>query len=151
MRDLIGLPKKAHIKGHGWVDLFVENHEVYSYGGLFDWLLGVMFKKAWTDVFPELISQGFRFEAVMKECVKDLKNPTKFAEITDWYYPDPGDMTHRLKKFYHTAEGNRVARDIANKLITCKNWDQLCDFMNLQSDFQKKMADRVIMGELLHG
>ena len=137
MHILLGLPRKAHIISE-YRDLEIENHKVTNPSCIMGWLLGVIARNEWRYVLSQMISQGFKLDGVIEQCIADMQDPKKFARIL--YELGRERYSHeKLKKLISTGLAKPIQQEITARLKACQNWDQLFHAINRNSVLLKKM------------
>ena len=138
MNKIAGLPKTAHVVWDEYNDLRVENHKVVSKDPMLRWLIFVTMCKKWDQLLPQMISQGFRIEAVIEECIADMQNSEKFTRVLYWVVDQHNSYKKRVK-IASSGQAKPVQQEIIAKLKTCKRWDQLFNAVKTNGDLLKKM------------
>ena len=140
MNKLVTFPKFAHIKFLG-DDLDIWDHKVVHSRGLLYWVLEVITSCKWNVVLSQMIQQGIRFDVFREECLHDLRDPKKFADLLMFV------ATHTRPTIrFHLASnmaGRQIAGDIIKKLENCKNWVQFYNVLRPGGDFLKKIGTTV--------
>ena len=140
MRSLNGLPMTARIEIKGWRNLWVEDQRVCNYDGLLFWLIDTIGHNHWDVALSELISQGFRFEAVIEECIEDLRDPEKCKKIIWWINDNRGMIDYSRYEFESRLTVKIVVKYLAEKLSGCKNWAQLYGIFSHKGRFRKNIS-----------
>ena len=133
MKPLVGLPRTAMIKGK-WFKIVVENHQVVNKCGL----MAAMMDMISGDYHGQkrslqMKSQGFKLDAVIEECIKNIRDPKIFSQIL-WRINGYKDNDVAL-----IQNGMPIARYIENRVRATKNWRSLYSMMSRQSPFVKHM------------
>ena len=128
MRKISGLPEKAwiHVGGMG---LEVKKQKVMVGNGLLFWIAYMVNIGVYSDVVTEFIQQGFKFEAVREECIRDTRNPKKFGAVIwkmDWWKIDNFKL---CRKFSASPGGIKTAKKMEQFLEKCGNWDELKEIL----------------------
>ena len=142
MHPLIQLPKTARLSLPAY-DLVVQDHKITSHKhGIFDVLLDAVRYDHWDDLLSQMISQGFKLEAVKDQCIKDLKNPQGLANAIghEFVYERSHTFARDLLK---SQRGQIFAADIIKMIRGCKNWKQFEKAISIKSDFWKAMICRI--------
>ena len=141
MLPLVGLPRTANVKSKQTSDLVIENHKVLYKDGLFSWLSFVITWADWDVVIPQLLSQGFKFDAVRDQCIKDIKDPEKLTRIL--YYMDIRCLASLddVKKFTATKHTAEIILLIESKLKSCRNWTEFHREFKRDGDFKEKLSE----------
>ena len=141
MEKIVTLPKTAHIKCNTCNGLKIVNHRVENRQSFLGWMCNGVHD--WDTVLPQLIRQGFHFGAVIDECISDLQDVTKFAHVINWTHGYSSDYS---KMFSKSMAGRRLATEFIQKLLACKNWNDLHNVINPDGDFQKYMSRKAKNG-----
>ena len=144
MNPLMGLPKTIFIET-SFTFLEIKNHIVTTHQCLMQWLVSVArygdLDQIGPHIRPHMIQQGFRFDAFIEECIRNMQDPKMFAFVFFWYRVyDPANM---LEKFSATKTAAKIALGIIIELKKCHDWDQLFDLMNADSDFSEEIKNRI--------
>ena len=146
MKPLIRLPKTADIVCPELNNLIVRNHKVVRpESGILWWLLDTVGYKHWNQVLPQMISQGFRFEAVIEECIEDLRDPEKLSVIIYWINNDKNRYENQKYLSENTQTGEKIAVRFAKKLHTYENWKKLNDAFTQTGQFRITMLSQITM------
>ena len=124
MRQFMQPPKSARIKCYIWDDLIIENHQILNDDGLLDWMGAIFVCKEWNEIVPQLISRGFKFNAFVEWCIRELTDTKKFAVFMS-YYVSSDDIRDRMYQFKDTQEGKATIKRIITLFFSCKNWNDL--------------------------
>ena len=141
MNKIAGLPKTARvICVNNYVrDLKIKNHVVVNSFGLLNWLIQVIGQHhLWNDILPQLISQGFKVDAVIEQCIADMQNSDKFLWIL-YKFGRHRHTSRKLDKLISTGQAKQVQREITARLKACQNWDQLFHALDRNDISVKKM------------
>ena len=138
MEPLIQLPKTAHITCGNCDDLIIEKHRIPGRTGLFFWLFISILNLEWGNILPQMISQGFRLDAVIQQCITDMKNPEKLRQVICLYYADSTE-DENLETLCHSSRGKILAGEITKILYTFRKWSQLYDMMKFHGDHKIKI------------
>ena len=134
MAKLITLPRTAHIIGGYCQDLKIENHMVTGDTGFISWLFEAINSYDWKTALPQMISQGFRFDAVMEQCIEDLKDIKKFEGFIYWFDYRTYDSSKRIK-FVASHAGEIIREEIIKKIKTCTGYKKLVKTMKRNNPF----------------
>ena len=141
MNPLMGLPKTARIVTKSVQDLVIKNHKVTDNNSFMYMILFMIENKHWKQVLPQLISQGFKIDGVIEECIRDMKDQKHVNRILSNFYCN--EKYYGYFKHSQSPEIVKIGECIIKKLKTCKNWDQLYQMMRKNSDFQKEMQKKM--------
>ena len=147
MREYIELPEKAYIKEYDWYELRVENHMVVSDISLLEWLLDVVMLDNWNKALSYLIQQGFKYDAVIKQCIEDLKDPKIVSRIMWWF--GRYNQTFRDEEFATSDTGKKFKAEFTAKLEIWKDWDQFHREMYWDGDFYKNIKKTTLEADKL--
>ena len=146
MRPLTQLPKSAYLESLGENDdgiwLKIENHRVVNTFSLMDYMLGAINHAGWNDLLPQLISQGFKLEAVVEYFVEQLMDDQNFITSLLWYH-GTNYLDYDMRKVASSPAGKRIKVEITEKLHTCKTWDDLYNVMKIWGTFPKKVNRKI--------
>ena len=140
MNKLVQLPKTAFITCPNWSDLKITNHQATS-GNFTYWILGAQNYEYWEEVLPQLISQGFRYNAVVEQIIQDIKNPEKIGEIL--WYMGIKKSPKKLVKFVSTKSGQETVSEMIKKIHLCKNWKQFHNTFKQESLFMQNFETKI--------
>ena len=143
MHGLMGLPKKAHIISDQWFDLHVNDNLVSSHTYLMRWIIGVVKHGDWEVVLPQLISQGFKFEAVKEECILNLQDTKKCVGIFWSLYKSHYNWSE-ITQFTSGSEAREISHLLIKKIETCKNWNQLKKMIRHGNIFNRFLANKIM-------
>ena len=144
MRELVGLPKNADIVCPELNNLIVRNHKVLNYDGLMAWLMGILKYGYWEVVLPQMIQQGFHFEAVIEYCIGELRDPSKIS--MSFFVEFVANYVCERQMLAHNLTGKTIAGYAIGMIQNCKNWADFQKLMTRNGDFHKKMEDKVWSG-----
>ena len=142
MRPLIGLPRLAHIVCSRTIDLRIKNYQVVNPHGLVDWAIRVIRLDAWDEAVPQMISQGFQYKSFQKQCINDLGDSMKFAEVLYWFV-QINDTGNKRIKLASDPTGKKTAMMIINKICVCHDWAEFHTAMKPGGEFQKNIINSV--------
>ena len=144
MNKIIGLPKKALIVCIDGDDLIIENNEIQYIYGLLEWCIDIIANKDhWDNVLSQMISQGLRLDAVIEQCIEDLKNRFRFQRMLSLFIKEKCTYQQRCN-YTDSPAGKQLAADFEKRLCAIKSWDQFRDLLSWTGDYQNKMKDKVL-------
>ena len=149
MKPLVALPESAHIVCTGELVLKIKNNKVVSEKNNFIWWLMAILKFGhWDEALPQMISQGFRYDAFLERCVAEIRDLNKFASMIWWHYPSGifFDNLDRHIKFVSSPAGLALAVQIISKINTCRNWQEFYILMKRDSPFYLYIEKYVVGG-----
>ena len=116
MYKINGLPKNAFIKIKLGLSLRIKDQKIVgSDDGIMDWLIYQIKHESWHQALPQLISQGFKFDAVRERCIEELKDPRRLGMVF-WLITDNPNYSKKDRK--------AIVQYITEKLNSYKNWKQ---------------------------
>ena len=143
MHSLNGLPKTAYVTIEDWsTGLIIKNHKVADDHSLMYMILFMIENKQWKHILPQFISQGFKIDGVIEECIRNMKDQIHVNYILYNFYSG-GKVYGYIKQNSQSPEIVKIIGCIIKKLKTCKNWNQLYQMMRKNSDFQKEMQKKM--------
>ena len=143
MYKIRGLPKTATIRSKIYFRLLIENQKVQNKECLMDWLMREILSVHldWNYVLAQMIRQGFRIEAVVEECINDLKNPEKLKEIVKWI-----DFCRKKDVDWSGVapiqNGMPIETYITKKLLLCRDLNQFYNLLCKDSVFYKNIQEK---------
>ena len=148
MLPLVGLPKTADIELQG-KNLQIRNHQVQGETCLLrlficflDWY-GPRRNPSWKKIIPQFISQGFKFDAVREQCIKDLRDPKNLPKILfDLNSYAIKDM-QVAEKFSGTIHAGRVATEIESRIKSWSDWMDIHREFASGEDLRKKLHEKI--------
>ena len=146
MRPLIQLPRTARLTWNLRSDLVIDNHEIVTEEAFMDWVSWGIRYGIWDKILMQFKQQGFHIEAVIQQCILDILDSRKDNWMLAW---DKSGITYNSitrQNFNATTTEKNIRAEFVIKLHTCKNWDDLGNLLNHQSDFSKKMAGKITRG-----
>ena len=147
MLPLVTLPKEAHIKGQKTGDLIIKYHTVINYDGLTTWLINAIVNGYWKIILPQMLSQGFHIKAVINEMIRDILNGQDIAWMVCWF-SGTGYTKEQRVKFIAATKTRKIRVESANKIGTCKTWNQLLTVLSPSMDFAEDMIQRIKKGAI---
>ena len=136
MNHLTSLPRNAHIVVNTVLELKIENHRAVSNRSFLHWMDTMVLFGHWKRNASLMISQGFKFDAVIEELILNLQDPVEFGKICSTYtYLNQNECI----LFASTMPGKEITGMFIKKIKGCKNWDQLYTVMNRDGLFVKNL------------
>ena len=126
MEKLIGLPRNAVIKIDGRVDLIIKNGETEYKDSLLIWVAFIFINNQWNAVLPQLISQGFKIEGFVEECLTDLQYLSFFRPFLYWW--GVNGKFEITEKVISGSCGKKISSEIAEALKNAKHGISLRNF-----------------------
>ena len=125
MNPLIGLPKNANIRIGLWV-LSIRDHEVVG-NDMFEWIIGLVNDGHAQKMISILQLNSIKFDAVIEECIMELKKPELVIPwLVRWYWK-LGNSHGTAAKFGKTKCAKDIAEMYINMLQNCKNYADLAE------------------------
>ena len=143
MRPLIQLPRNAHITCERHIDLIITNHETVNYHCLLDWLFIATKMRDWKNILSQLISQGFKLDAVIGRCTEELLEAKKI----DHFFLRLCKNDSTLNEIEELLSGDAVipiTREFEKKLKTCNSWGAFYNIMQPDRFFLTDMKSRIM-------
>ena len=142
MNELVTLPKTARIVLE-WDVVIIKDHKVTNPEGLMPWILAAIKNDDWNSMLMQMISQGFIFDAVMEQGIKEMQDPVKFSHVLHYFY---NALSERHEKFAVSEKGVQISDTITKKFHIWKTWDQFYNEIKLDSDFSVKTTLEIKSG-----
>ena len=148
MNEIVRLPKNACINLSGGLpSLNVKNHRVLNKDGIFDWLMRVIYWDGWNKALSQMIQQGFKLDGVIEQCINEVNNPVKLAEIV-WRINCHRHMKgiSRQNDVMLVQNGMPIETHAKRKLRICKNWNDLYHMIEWDTGFIRNVQGQTVRG-----
>ena len=114
--------------------------------GLPAWALSLSFiETGWDEALPQMIQQGIKYAAFREQCILDLQDLKKFAEMVFWYQRRSYDKDARIR-FTATPAGKMIRVEITNMIKKCMDWNQFRSAMRTEGSFFTHIRNEVEAG-----
>ena len=146
MYEIDGLPRTAHIELKNGGVLEIKDQQVVNVFGLFEWLLEGIKNKHWDEILKRMIQCGFRFEAVITQCIRELRDRKKLCVSLGSlnYFGTPFEK----KTWIPYKKEKAIVRHITEKLKSCKNWEQFHNEFAHSDKFVTDMVEKLAGGRV---
>ena len=130
MHPLNGLPKTARLTSSKLMDdLVIDNQKVLYVDGLFAWLTYAT-NWDWNDyednVLPQLVSQGFKVEAVKEQCMIELQETGRLVGVLYHLHDYEGGGEDEFEFKSDSDEQERpIVIQMIKKISMVKDWEEL--------------------------
>ena len=152
MRVMEELPKNANIDVviyHGKV--IIRNHAVLPINGngsFFDSFIHILqTRNGWEVLLPQLLSQGFKIGAVIRQFIEDIKDRDKLATILETIDRDMDYNTVQNmsipKNYLAGGKLEKMDLEIEKRLGICRNWTDLHREFKPRSDFWVELMHKM--------
>ena len=147
MQDITELPETARIRvSETCPVLRIENHRVQNgFGGFTGWILGVVKFYNWTHILSRIKSQRISYRAFADTCAVELEDIQKIKEVIFWNFCTTEGYGTRVK-YASSVAARKIAVQLSKKISNCKNWGEFHDKVRPDSDFGKKMQQKIEYG-----
>ena len=142
MHPLIELPKTAWINAGNNDFLRIENHKVVEPYSLLEWLVCTLRWRDGYNVISQMMARGFRLDAVIDQCIKDVMDPAKFAEVLCYEYHE-ANRAGKVQDLVSSKLGRAMEAHVIKKLKDCKTWDILLRTLYAGSEFRADLQRRL--------
>ena len=145
MNPIVGLPKSAEI--HVLCDgsdhtLEIKNHLVIQpRPGIFSWLINVTAYLSVKELIDKMQSNGFRFDAVIEQCVQELKIDSSLIQWIIGRYFNWG-YEHHIEKYAKSKKGRIITGEAIRRITACKNWYEFYNIMQRNSQLETGMLKK---------
>ena len=142
MQKIAGLPKNVVIL----IDasyLAIENYEVISTYGLFGWILEIIDNEHWIEGHNTMLQQGFKFDAVMEQCIYELENHNRIFGNLIAKHILPGSDRVICWGFSDSEAGREATGWFLKKFRTCKNWDEFYNMLKMGSALRVELLRKI--------
>ena len=150
-QSLTRMPKEAEITIAGGT-IYIRDHLALLAGGLLGTTMDIItHPDSDRKSLEEFEKQGVSFEMAIEECVRELEEDTDvFAYLNMDHYSDTeyddGDSEFVWEFFSDNAKSDtarKLANQLAEKIRSCNNWEDLYDELHMSSQFQQDMKSKI--------